>query len=207
MTRVAVDCTQRDVEATDTQKVGEIISRIVADLPQGRFVAEIELDGRTIRHFLPDSEINRPIKDVQHLVVRTADRAQWTANGFDIALSSLERIQKTLIVSAELFREANCLEGNRLFARCMDGLERFWEAVMMTRSALGLDFKEIAVNAVWHLSDLESQFLDIIKGFVVLQDGQQYDALADKIEFELIPHLSHWVQSMHQLRAAQDMDA
>lgn len=206
MTRISIDASPKAMELNENQKVGEALAQLLVEIPENRFVSEVEVDGNKIRHYLPETEINKELKSVQELKVHTADRAQWAANGFDIALSSLERIQRTLIVSAGLFRDSQMLEGNRLFARCMDGLERFWDAITMTRSALKLDFKEVSIHS-WKLSDLESQFLDIVKGFVVLQDGQHYDALADKVEFELIPHLSRWVEAMEMLRSAQAMDS
>lgn len=207
MIRMSIDATEKSIEIGDGQKLGEALERLFADIPEGRFVSEVEVDGKKIRHYLPESETNKDLASVQELKVCTADRAQWSANGFDIALSSLERIQRTLIVSAGLFRDAQMLEANRLFAHCMEGLERFWDAVTMTRNALKLDFKQVIVHSAWRLSDLENQFLEIVKSFVVLQDGQHYDALADKIEFELIPHLSRWVESIHLLRSTQSMDS
>ncbi|MBI1862127.1 MAG: hypothetical protein HYR96_14530 [Deltaproteobacteria bacterium] len=207
MTRVSIDSQNDSVDVSNAKSVGDALDQALTVIPQTRFVSEIEVDGHRIRHYLSEDEVHRLIDSVQEVKIYTADRAQWAANGFDVALSSLEQIQRTLIVTAGLFRESQSLEANRLFARCMDGLERFWDAVTMTRTALKLEFKMVQVNTAWTLADLEIQFLDIIKGFVELQNGQFYEALADKVEFELIPHLSRWSEALCRLRTAQSQDS
>ncbi len=207
MIRVSIDSSSDTVDTSNLQNVGEVLERVISNIPTSRFVSEIELDGKKLKHYLPDSEVGRGIDSIHEVKIHTADRAQWSANGFDIALSSLEKIQRTLIVTAELFRETHNLEGNRLFARCMDGLERFWDSVTLTRTALNLNFSEIVIQGNVKLADLEAQFLDIVRGFVSLQDGQFYEAVADKIEFELIPHLSRWVESMKRLRSIHGANA
>ena len=204
MTRISIDSTNSSADVSKMVNIGDALKLVIGDIPTSRFVSEIEVDGKKIRHFISEEETARQLDTIQELKIHTADRAHWAASGFDTAWSSLDRIQRTLIVTAELFRENKSLEGNKLFIRCMDGLDNFWEAVTLTRSALKIEFKEIFVNPTWRLSDLELQFLDIIKGFVSLQDGQHYEAIADKIEFELIPHLSRWSEVLMRLRSAQD---
>lgn len=131
--------------------------------------------------------------------ISAVDLETWAMNGLDIALTRIEQVQKTLVRAAELFREENKGEANKYFIHCVDGLERFFEAILITRTALKLDFTQMVIEGI-RLSQVEAEFLGILKAIVECQERQDYSGLADKVEYELITNLYSWAVLLGQLR-------
>lgn len=127
------------------------------------------------------------------------DPAFWSHSGCDVALASLERIQVSLIRAAELFREENTQNANRFFIQCIDGLQRFLEAVRNTRTALSIDFKQIA-HENGTLSDTEEHLLQTLKRLFQNQQRKQYEEIADRIEYELLTNLSSWNSALRKIQ-------
>lgn len=140
------------------------------------------------------------------LEFRTIDREMWAINGIDTAINSAERVQKSLIRVAENFREEKIPTGNQLFIQCVDGLERFYDAITITRSVLKLDFNQVQVDGM-KLTELENFFSSILKGIVECQELKDYDRLSDKIEYELIPNLYSWGKALNSLKISQNSNA
>jgi len=142
--------------------------------------------------------LNETVPPINAPLART-DLSIWAESGLDIALTCVERVKGSLIRSAELFREEDSVRANRFFLQCIEGLQRFMEAVRNTQSAMQLDFTKIATD-VGNLSDTEKSLLFILKGMFQNQERKEYEEIADKIEYELLTNLSTWTSALGALR-------
>lgn len=133
----------------------------------------------------------------QALSVR--DASIWAESGLDMAIACIERVRSSLIRSSELFREDDSVRANRFFIQCVEGLQRFMEAVRNTKAALHLDFSKIPTE-MGNLQDTEKALLFILRGMFINQERKEYDAIADKIEYELITNVSSWISSLKAIR-------
>jgi len=127
------------------------------------------------------------------------DGSVWAESGLDIAITSVERVKSSLLRSSELFREQDSALANRFFVQCVEGLQRFMEAVSKTKAALKLDFAKIPTDG-GSLADTEQSLLFILKGMFQNQQRKEYEEIADKIEYELITNLCTWTTSLNRLR-------
>lgn len=134
------------------------------------------------------------------------DPAIWAANGFDIALSCIERVQRTLVRAAEWFHDQDSVNANRIFAQCMEGLERFTETMLITRSVLKLTADTMAVDG-FTLGKIETQMENILRSILECQERADNEGIADRIEYALIPNLSLWSQALTQLKRSQASNA
>jgi hypothetical protein len=130
----------------------------------------------------------------------------WAANGIDMALSCIERVQRTLVRTAQWFHEEQTASANRLFAQCMEGLERFTETMLITRSVLKLGGDTVAVDG-YTLTKIETQMENILRSILSCQEKNDTDGIADRIEYALIPNLSLWGQALRQLKRSQTSNA
>jgi hypothetical protein len=200
MTRISVDDQISELALTPSQKLGDLLNDVLSTLPPNRIVTQILFDGRPLSQPNDPSVIDG-LDSVGELQIRTVDRQMWSVNGLDIALSGLERVQRSLIRAAELFREDKKGEANRFFVHCVDGLERFIEAVTITRVAMKLDFTQVSVDDI-KLSRLEQEFSEILKHIIMSQEIEDYVGVADKVEYELLPNLCGWAKAIRQLRTS-----
>lgn len=204
MTRIAIDGKISEFGPDNVGQVTTVVREALTNLPPNRLITKILVDGVEVSTLdLEDEPASAPFRELE---IKTVDREIWAVNGFDTALSSIERVQRSLIKAAELFREENKAHANRFFVQCIDGLERFYEAVMITRSVLKLDFKLIDIHGI-KLSVIESDFSDILRTIIDLQERQDWTALADKVDYELITNLSSWTSALKQLRLSQMSNA
>jgi hypothetical protein len=130
----------------------------------------------------------------------------WAANGIDIALSCVERIQKSLIRAAELFRDQDKSEANHFFVHCIEGMERFIETLMITRCALKLDFNRISIDGIT-LAQIQDELSKILKTILECQEKEDFVGVADRVEYELITNLYAWARALRQLRLSQMSNA
>jgi hypothetical protein len=208
MTRICVDDQVSFIETDRAGNLGELLNSVVSGLPPNKIVKEILLDGEHLPIMSNLPALDSPLGQVQELHIRTADKEIWAATGVDIAASSVERIQRSLIRAAELFREENKAQANHFFAQCIDGLERFLETIMITRCALKLDFKCIQIHGLGlPLSQIEQEFGAILATILECQEKQDFDGVADKVEYELLTNLSAWSSALRQLRVSRMSNA
>ncbi|NBX77032.1 MAG: hypothetical protein EBQ92_10795 [Proteobacteria bacterium] len=149
----------------------------------------------------PTSEwnsLNESITPTDAPLART-ELSIWAESGLDIALTCVERVKGSLIRSAELFREEDSVRANRFFLQCVEGLQRFMEAIRNTKTAMQLDFAKIPTD-MGSLSDTEKSLLFILRGMFQNQERKEYEEIADKIEYELLTNLSMWTTALGALR-------
>ncbi len=207
MTRVSVDDQISALSADSSRKVSDVLRDVLDTLPPNRIVTKILIDGKQLIDQSPASPLDSKQEVFQELEIKTADREIWAMNGLDIVLNAIERVQKSLIKAAELFREGDRkAEANQHFVRCVDGLERFVEALTITRTALKLDFNNIAIDGL-KLSQVETEFTQILKSIVECQEKQDFIAVADKVEYELITNLYSWAVLLGQQRISLHSNA
>lgn len=199
MTRINIDNNVSEIPLSEDRILGDVIDEVMVHLPENRVLTGISIDGKHISSADKVSYFQEPLGQTQELTIRTTDKAIWTSNGLDMALSCLQSTQRSLIVVAELYRDGNVAEGNHFFAHCVEGLERYTETMILTRTALKLDFTRISYEER-SLSQMEEQLSEILKGILKFQQINDYVGIADRIEYELIPALGHWVAALNHLR-------
>lgn len=206
MIKLKIDETICDLLFSEDDKVGDAISQAVNTLPPNRIVTRLNINGNRYPTSSNDVTLSESVQSSHEIEICTADKMIWAATGYDIAISSIERVQKSIIRCAELFRENDKLNGNRLFVQCIEGLERFLEAITITKAALNLDFSKIETQGV-NLAQVEADLNSILKSVYALQQAEDYQGLSDKIEYELLTNLSNWTQALKAMRNTQNSNA
>lgn len=206
MTRLSIDDQVSEIRPASGEKLGDVLQEVVAQLPPDRVVKGISVDGRELPKHEELEALGAGIDGIQELGIKTVDRAVWARNGLDIALTSIERIQKSLLRAADLLRDDNVTEGGRYLTHCVEGLERFLETVTVTRVALQLDFAQLRADDR-SLAQLEKEFSQILKGIVVAREKQDWQAVADRVEDEMLMNCSFWTKALAQLRKSQSSNA
>lgn len=161
-----------------------------------------------VQELLPglEGEMGEGFPSKRQLPILSVNEEVWAANGLDIALSCIERVQKSLIRAAEYFREVDSTEGNRYLLHCIEGMERFFEAITITREVLKLDFDGISIDG-FPLSRVEREFSEILNAILHCQETRDISGLADKIEYELLTNICSWIKALRNLRPSQRGDA
>ena len=203
MIKLRLDDAICELEPSGNIKIEEAINSAISTIPPTRVITRVNVNGARYQSTEKNSILQESTKSSHDIEILTADKAIWAATGYDIALSSIERVQRSIIRSAELFREFDNLNGNRLLVQCIEGLERFIEAITITKRAVGLDFSKINVDGMI-LSQIESNLQQILNSVFNLQEKEDYQELADTIEYELLTNLLYWTQALTQLRTEQN---
>ncbi len=206
MVRVSIDNRISEYTVDPSKSLKEILSEICLHLPPNRVVTEVSVDGRMVPRLEEQAKFDRFPENIKELQIRTSDKEVWKANGLELAQSTVERVQRSLIRVAEMFRESNGAAANHLFARCVDSLEKFIESLTITRHALKLDFDRLFIDGM-SFSRIEYEFSDIFKSILSHQQNQDHESIADKIEFELLPNLYVWSRAIKQIRLSHCSNA
>jgi hypothetical protein len=202
MTRLSVDDQASDVALNSSERIGEVLKSVVSSLPPNRVVTEILVDGNQLSKESEPILLQQLLSEIKDVQIKTADKAIWAATGLDIALSCIDRVKQSLIRASEMFRDENKARANALFVHCVDGLERFFEAVVISRFVLHLDFNQIMVDG-YSLTQIEKEFSGVLQSIMICQEQHDYAGVADKIEYALLTNLCAWGKGLNQLRLSQ----
>lgn len=186
--------------------VEEMVAQVMATLPPNRIVREIVLDGRTLSKREELTALKAALEAVHDVQIRTADRAVWASDGIDSALLKLARVHISLLRTAELFRDGKTAEANRCFVLCLEGLERFLDLLVLTRSALAIDFNLIRSDER-SLGQLEAELCKILKSILCAQETKDNDSIAERVECALLPNLSAWSRALGELKRMLESNA
>jgi hypothetical protein len=197
--RISIDDSVTDSSFENLDCVGDVINAVASDLPPNRIVTSVFVDGQMVPRQQSSPALKGRLEAIRELQIRTADAQVWATNGLDRAVSDVERLQKSLSLTAEFFRDGKQLEGSRIFLHCVEGLERFLDTIVLTRLAMKLDFTRLQVEGIT-LARLEKDFSAILTGIVECQERRDFDGLADKVEYELLPNFASWTRALTQLR-------
>lgn len=206
MIQLKIDDTQTEIspEKWSSSRVGELVHHVYEELPQNRIITRVLINGTPLQGNEQEQDI--PVLEDTAIEIRTADKSMWEANGLETCLSSLERVQTSLIRTAELFRADERGRANRFFAQCIESLERFLESMTITRVACKMNFNTILVDG-FPLTKVEDALTQILKSVLESQEKQSYEELADKIEFELITNLYHWKTALQNLQRSRQSNS
>jgi hypothetical protein len=188
------------------EKLGDFLNHVSANLPPNRIITEVVMDGIQIPKHRQREAFAKSLQRVQELQIRTADATLLAAHGLDTAISNVERLRQTLLHAAELLRESNKGDANRYFHRCIEGLERFLETILVTRNVMRLDFSKIQIDGIL-LSKIEQEFTAILNDIVSHQENQNFDEVADQIEYALLTNLHAWSRALNQIRRSRSSNA
>lgn len=205
MMRVLLDDRISEV-SVGTDKLGDYLNQIAATLPPNRVITEILLNGVQIPKHRQREAFTSSLAKVQELQIRTADATLLAAHGLETAISNVIRLRQTLLRAAELLRESNKSDANGYFFRCIEGLERFLETILVTKNVMRLDFKKVFVDGI-NLSQIENDFTSILNDIVAHQEKAEFDAVADLIEYALLTNLHGWQRALNQLRISTSSNA
>jgi hypothetical protein len=207
MIRISIDDSVSESNRFESlDSVGDVLNDVLAHLPPNRVVTSIWVDGAVVVRQQSSEALKSRLEAIRELQIHTADAHSFAANGIDRAISDVGRLQKTLMLSAEFFRDDRKLEGNRIFLHCIEGLERFLDTIVLTRLATKFDFTRMEVDGI-SFARLEKDFASILNGIVDCQTRQDFDGLADKLEYELLPNFASWMRALHQLRLSMHSNA
>lgn len=207
MTKLTIDGLPQSVDILSDLNLGDALDRLVTELPPSRIVAEVSIDGKSLRSFIKnDSLWDSRCDHIDDISIRTVDREVWSASGIDMALSSAERVKLSFSRVAELFRTSAPARAQSHFVTCIEGLEKFLENMMISRSVLQLDFETIKWEDIT-LAQLERDLKSVLDNLLLRQESHEILAIADTIEDELVPNLSRWVNALTQLRNSRNSNA
>lgn len=203
MLRLSIDNHTSMFDAGHKKKIGEIVEMVVSAIPRSRVITQIIVDGKQLSRFQNPDLMDSTSDSIAELSVCTSEREILASNGIDMALACLEPIKRSLISTAEFFRDNQTEQAEQVFSRCIDGLDRFIEILSLNQDVAEINFKQITIDNV-SLADLETNLKNAFKKVIFYHRIEQFPELADKIEYELLTNLSTWTRALKQLRRSQN---
>lgn len=205
MTRVCVDDQVAELNLSEQNELEEVVQSMVSKMAPNRIVREVTLDGKHVSLHDRRGNLQHTVSEVRELQIRTADRAMWAANGLDIALSQAERLRSGVIRMAEICYEIKPAS-ERLLGQWIEGLEQFYESIICSQVALGLNFNRIEVEGL-SLSRLERELDHTLNVITSCQEKRDFPAIAELLEYTLITNLSLWTRALRQIGLAGQSNA
>lgn len=207
MIRISIDeCVSEGGQWESTDCVEDVVNAVLSELPPNRIVTSVSVDGRQVLRQQSSEGLKDSLQKIRELQIRTGDAHLWAMSGIERSISDIERLQKSLILAAELFRENRTAEGNRIFLRCVEGLERFMDTIVLTRLAMKLDFQKLNVDGI-SLARLERDFSLILAGILSCQEKEDFEGVADKVEYELLTCFHSWTRALKSLSNSLNSNA
>jgi hypothetical protein len=176
---ISVDTKTAAVTPSEAETLASFLARVAQSLPPTRVVAEVAVDGKKVAWRRLLGRATDCLEGVTRLEIRTADRHYWIENAIPNALAETERLGRSFLHAATLVREGLSDEASRLVRRCSEGLERALELLSFRAEVEPADRESLAVSDV--LARIEDD-----------RSAGRWNVVADRIEYELLPHLHVW---------------
>lgn len=176
---ISVDMQISAVAPSDAETLGHFLARVAQSLPPTRVVAEVAVDGKKIAWRRLLGRAADCLDGVSRLEIRTADRHYWIENAIPNALAETERLGRSFLHAETLVREGHVEDASRLILRCAEGLERALELLTFRAESEPADRESLAVS-------------DVLARISEDRTAGRWNVVADRIEYELLPHLHVW---------------
>ncbi|MCB0416470.1 MAG: hypothetical protein H6617_11465 [Bdellovibrionaceae bacterium] len=197
MVLVSIDDKKAEVLPEAPRTLEAFLNGIVSSLPPDRVVTEVFLNGSRLPALSRLAGFE--FEGMENLQIRTASKRMWAADGVENALQSIQRLQQSFLRATEIYLEADPSEARGCLGRCLDGAEKFLETMCIAQNVLELDFSSLSVgNSSLRQIELElASIIGQLKDPAVLSD---VEAVAERVEYELLPNLHAWNAALRQLQ-------
>ncbi len=201
MVRIRCDGTEREIDLSGCESVGDAIARCLHP-ESDRVVTRVEVDGRDLSS--EDRELLESIAlgDVARVDVETDTPTSVALATLASADEYLGRIREALAQTSSLLRGGKIEQGNRLYADLLDALSVLVFAVASAGQQLG--------DAGRTLHEIESDLQPWLDALLDAQKLRDWVRVADYLEYEIDPIMGDWRRRLHGVQrspVAQAMEA
>lgn len=197
MVLVSIDDKKAEVLAQAPGSLNDFVQGIMSSLPPDRVVTEIFLNGRRVPGL--NGLAGFEFQGVEDLQIRTASKRMWAADGIENAIGSIQRLQQSFLKVTEMCQDVDFSSAKECLACCIEGVEKFLETMCITQNVLAIDFTQVTVGN-GNLRQVELELVKIIGQMKHPATLYDLEAVAERVEYELLPNLHAWNAALHRLR-------
>ena len=168
-------------------------------IPQGKVVSEVKVGGETLGKFtLDDGSLipYDPEREVEISTLSTSELITGSLKGFE---DYLARLIPGLSAIATMLRGGDVEAGMKLYRDVIDGLKVLSELLGGMRRALKVDESALTADGK-DLEGLLGELWETLQELVEAQSKDDYERIADAVEFELGERLKLWQEALPELQ-------
>lgn len=191
----------REVSVTEQHSsVLELVAQIEQEhVDEGWIIVEVKVGGESYNDFtLPDGSLipYDPDLDVEVTSRKSSEIAIDILSRFDAYMG---RLGPGIDEIVSLYRKGEVEDANRLYTHAIQGVTTMMELVQSVRNILQLDSSAVSVEGR-DLDKMISELKETVTELVSAQTENDYERLADALEFEMTDQLGRWRKLLAELK-------
>jgi hypothetical protein len=166
----------------------------------GRVITEIKMNGQALTGGKQDDFYRFPIEEIKAVELSTADPQSLASDALDSTEEHIRMLHRSALRTAELFRLGDQLEANENYSKLIESMRWLLKGVDALTGMMNIDQNQALHNGkpLRHYQD--SLLIPIFDSMYEAQKTEDWIALADIMEYELVPALDEWSNVIPTLR-------
>ena len=193
MLNLKVDGVVKNLPIENETIFGEVMERLVQKIKdEGRVITNIMMNDQSLVGGKQAEFYKFPLHQIETLELITADPYQLANDALESTMEHLQKLKRGCLRTAELFRTGNDIEANDNYSKFIDNLRWFFKAINAMTGMMKIDVNQPLAQGMslqQYQDELVGQILDQM---YEVQKEEDWIAMADIMEYELVEALSQW---------------
>lgn len=161
---------------------------------EGRVLSRIVADGREISTRFEREMVDRPVGEIDTVDITTTTPDALFREALDGAVDLSLAIRRDAVTILSSLRAGDLTEAGPRYAACIESLGTFFQLAGAVFNAIGAGVFPLAVRpgSAGELPSPPSATAGILQRMLRAQKGNDWDAVADILEREILPNIDGW---------------
>ncbi len=168
---------------------------------EGKVITEVRMNGQALTGGRQGDYYRFPLDQIQSIDIVTADPQTLACEALDSTEEHLQMLRRSALRASELFRLGDQLEANEGYSKMIEGIRWLLKAIDALTGMLKIDQSAVEHEGKNLQDFLEKQFIPIFDNMYEAQKNEDWIALADILEYELVQALEGWEDMIAELRS------
>ncbi len=169
----------------------------------GRVVYRVEIDGKELSASGEKEMAAAPLSGIERISLTTNSPGELLRNGLEGAITLCDAICGDIGRTVEAFRLGEGEKGQSCYVACVESMGTFFQLSGAILNGFRAGFFS---GAMWPAGTPEvpsDATAEVLGRLLEHQKGEDWTAMADVLEFEVVPNLRGWREFLSRLRDAQ----
>ncbi len=193
---VKVDGLNHDLDLSDVGSFSELMKKVELELVQkGRVVTHIVLNGEMLTEEQESLYAGFGIQDVATLEIQTEEPVKLALSSLNDTLDYLPELASSFEKTAKRIRSGDYAVGLEFLQESLGMLQSFNQLIDGIRQVLMIDFFQIKLenDEGDNFASLNARMSEIANDILVSAESEDWNELADLLEYELSPLLFRYM--------------
>ncbi|MBI5418981.1 MAG: hypothetical protein HZA60_02725 [Deltaproteobacteria bacterium] len=204
MTRVTIDGNEVSWDLTGITNIEELMADLYRKTAEtGRVVYRVAVDGRELTAGGEKEMASLPLSQVGEVALTTNSPGELLCNSLEGAVVLCDAICADTAKAVEAFRMGEGEKGLSYYLACVESMGTFFQLAGAILNGIRSGYFSVAECSEGPPTGPSAETAEILTRLLDDQKREDWTAMADVLEFEVVPNLQGWKAFLERLQGDQ----